>query len=391
MPTPSLNEMTAICLSAGTAQLLVALVFFLRSLRRAAPETGGAAPKVSVIVPCKGFSGRLKNAVQAFLRQDYPAGAEFIFVVPSASDPAYAGLGELLRGYAGTRLLVSNASPDACSEQILNMLCGVDNASPGAGVLVFADSDILVPPGWLSAMVRPLADPSAGAVTAPLVFLPKTGDLCANLRCVWEAAGIPYLDLLGCVAGASFSISRENFSALGVETAWRRSLNNDLSLARLVKKAGKRVVFAYGALPVSDEECRAAQLLRMLNKWMLYFRFYFPPVWVLGSVLTAVKFYAVYWSAARGYWAPAVILFAADTAYIYFCLRVLARLLPDGFSGRSGGRPPDLLPIAAACAPLLQLVYAVNIVNSCFASSLRWGGYTYRIRAGNKIEAEPLP
>lgn len=390
IPIPSSAEMIAACLAIGAIQLLVTLRFFIRARKSAAANGTRAALPVAVIVPCKGAPERLARNIGSILEQDYPAEAGFIFVVPSRTDPAWKVLPAILRGYpaVNTKLIVSDAVPVACGEHILNMLCGVANASQSAEALVFANNDIEVPPSWLINMTEPLRDPAVGAVTAPLIFLPGAACLCKTLRCAWEAVGIPYLDLTGCVAGASFSILKKNYSGLGIEELWRKSLSDDLALSRRLKKSGKTVRFAYRALPASEESCEPGPLLDMFNRWMVFFKFYFPRVWFPGAVLTAFKFYAVFWSASGHTWLPAALLFAMDSAHIYFTLCVLKFCRPGAFAGIHAPYAAVFPAIAALSAPLLQLVYAVNFISSAFAARVRWGGYTYRIRAWDRITVE---
>ena len=391
MLVPSFSEMTRLCLGVGTIQLVTALRFYFRvraDLRNS--EILPAVP-VSVIMPCKGSVEGLEENVGALVGQDYPAGAEFIFVAPSRNDPAYLRLRDILGKFPGakTKLLSSEAVPSRCSEQVLNMLCGVENASAGTDALVFVDSDLKVVPSWLANMTAPLSDPAVGVTTTPLLFLPSAWNICANLRCVWEALGIQYLDMMGCVVGHSFAISKKNFLGLGVGDVWKRSLNNDLSLTGRVRKAGLKVRFVYRALPTSAESCDPRRLLTMLNKWMLHFKFYFPLVWVMGALLTAFKLYAVFWSARYNSWRPLGILLGLDILHIFATLCILRACFGGRFKDRSEPFVGTFLFISALTAPLLQLTYAVNFANSFFTNRVRWGGYTYRINGPYDITVEP--
>jgi len=374
------------CLTVGTLQLFTGVRSLLRARARTAGPVKSSPRPAAVIIPCKGAREGLAGNAAALLGQDYPAGAEFIFVTPSRNDPAWDVLHKAISSNPGVKaeLTVSNAVPERCGEHILNKLHGLSSVSEKSEVLVFADSDVRVPPGWLALMTAPLEDPSVGAVTAPLVFLPgRITDICGNLRCAWEAAGIPYLDLGGCVTGASFSIRRKDFEGLGIREMWSRSLSDDLSLSAGLRKAGMSVRFAYGALPSSAEDCEPLPVLGMFNKWMTLFKFYSPMIWTAGAALTAFKLYAV----LRGFlglgWLPAAALFAADALYVYIALSAVLGRRPE----RTAGAAFPFISIIAAL--LLQPLYAANFLASLFSCRVRWGGYTYRVRGPERITVEP--
>ncbi len=391
MLVPSFGEMTRLSLGVGTIQLFTALRFYFRVRADLGTRETLPAVPVSVIMPCKGVVEDLEENVGALVGQEYPSRAEFIFVAPSQNDPAYIRLQAVVRKLPGAKikLLSSEAVPSRCSEQVLNMLCGVANVSAETEAFVFVDSDLKVAPSWLRNMTAPLSDPDVGVTTTPLLFLPSRRGVCENIRCVWEALGIQYLDMMGCVVGHSFAISKKNFSELGIEDIWKRSINNDLSLTGRVKEFKKKVRFVYRALPTSAERCDYPRLLTMLNKWMLHFKFYFPRVWVLGALLTAFKIYAVFWSAHYSSWRPLGILLGMDILQIFATLCILRACFRDRFKNTSEPFIGNFLFISALTAPLLQLTYAINFINSFFTSRVRWGGYTYHINGPYDITVEP--
>ncbi|HBB66252.1 MAG TPA: hypothetical protein DCZ93_02910 [Elusimicrobia bacterium] len=391
MPVPSYNEMLVFSLLVCVTQLAVLARFFLRlKWDSVKPRVAQAIP-VSVIIPCKGLSEELADNVAAFLEQDYPAGVEYVFVTPAESDPAFAYLTGLVRKYpsAKAKVLSSDAVPVSCSEQILNMLHGVRNADVKSRALVFVPCDVRVPAGWLGELVAPLADPAVGAATAPMLYQPDSGSLCKNLRCIWTALGIPYLELAGCVVGHSFAVLTKNFSAFGIEGAWSKAINDDLTFTRMVRKAGKKVVYAYRAFPTSGEKCGWRPLVGMFNKWMVHFKYYNPPIWAMGASLTIFKVYSVFRAVSCGDWLPLVILLAGDILHVYAALTLFQRYFGSRFFAADG---PALkhFPWMALTGPfLLQPVYAANFLVSCFSSTMRWGGYTYRIKGPWSISVSP--
>ena len=378
-----------VCLGIGLIQACAA-VRFLRGLGREAASPSARWPAVCVIVPCKGAAPDLAENLRALLRQSYPGAAEYVFVVPRADDPAHEALRPLVSGFQGrARVLVSGAAPRRCSEKCLNLLAGVAAAGPDCEVLLFADSDMRVRPDWMRRMVAPLSDPAAGVCTSAMLYIPEGFELSSWLRLAWMGWAIPWLEPMGCVTGQSLAVRREDFDALGVREAWGTTVSEDLTLAALCRKAGRRVLFVAGAMPVSRGPGGLRATLGLFNRWMTLLRVYDRRIWLAGLLLTALKWAAV----ARALQAPAArpllaLLAAADMAYLGAVLGGLRRHVPELF--RDGPaclrRAPSL---AAVAAPALWVVHAVNYAYSLVAPGIGWGGYTYELRGPAQVRAVP--
>ncbi|MDD5628857.1 MAG: glycosyltransferase, partial [Elusimicrobia bacterium] len=144
----------------GAAQLFFTLLFFLKLRRETSPKWEPYSPPVSVILPCRDDSATLPAAVAALLAQDYEGRAEFIFTTADAADPAHQRLRELLAKDPGrrARLVVSEVKPVRCAAKLANLLGALPHAAADSEVLLFADSDLVVPRDWLRRMVAPLQD-----------------------------------------------------------------------------------------------------------------------------------------------------------------------------------------------------------------------------------------
>lgn len=363
---------------------------FWRILRR--PKgPGGYAPPAAVLVACKGDRQGLEENVSSLLRQDYPGSIEYVFVAPSEADPAYGRIQRALAAFPGGRwrLLCSQARPTSCSEQNVNLLYALGRLAPETEVLLFADCDLRVEPTWAADLVGPLREESLGATTATVLYVPRRGGLPGLLRLLWIASGLPYFAALGCVSGQSFALRRALFESLGLAEIWSRTINMDLTVADRLHRAGKPVRFVPSAMPAWLEDCDAADVLRGFNKWMLHFRLYGPLVWVLACLVTAAKL-LICWRALvpRHHPGLASAMAALDVANAYWILRLVASRLPRLVEPLW---PPyrRCLALAAAAAPLLIPLYAVNLLSSAWPGTLRWGGYRYRIRGPLDIQVVP--
>ena len=387
MPWPNAADWTLACGALEACQLLTTLRFSARSRR--IPRREGPPPSVCVVIPCKGASPSHGALVASLARQRYDAPAEFLLVLAREDDPARAPLETLLAetGDPRLRLLVSGARPASCSEQILNLLHGLERARP-SDVVAFADSDLVLPDGWLQALTSPLGEPGVGASTAAMLYLPSRPGFFSLLRMAWELAGIPPLDLMGCVAGHSFALRRADFERLGVAALWRRCLSHDLSVSSLIRSAGLTTRWAVDAMPVCEEGCTARGLFGLFDKWLALFRVYQPRVWVLGALVTALKTWLLVFSIAGRHWPPLALLLGGDALNLALVAGLLRRELPEQFARLSASYRPAELFMALA-APLLLPVYIVNFAVSALTRSIVWGGYRYRIRGAQSISAAP--
>ncbi|MFA6093071.1 MAG: glycosyltransferase family 2 protein [Elusimicrobiota bacterium] len=364
---------------------------FLRGMRRRSPQ-GEAVPKkdgfpsVRVFIPCAGVSAELGPSVEALLSQDYAGLVEFVFITPSASDPAHEELSILLAGKPRARLLFSGVPARACSDKINNLLHGLKHSPRDSEIVAFTDSDLRVPPGWISALIAPLSDPSVAAATSAMRYRAHGGEspasrgtrtprspsspagLAARLRSAWMAAGVPYLAAFGVPCGQSLAFRRADFENWRIEALWSRSLLEDLALHSLLQSKG-RVVFVHEAMPSSEESADFPGFFNMTGRWLLAFRVYVPWMWAMGALVTVAKlfilFRALYPPGSRGL--LAVLLFS-DAAYLAALAAPGERLW------------------AVLLSPLLTGVYAWGFARSILTRKVRWAAYRYLLRGPQDVE-----
>ena len=382
------QELASACLTMGAMQFLTTGLF-RRKLRA---EFSGARsehhPPVSVIVPCKGTGRYIRRNVESMLAQDYPGRIEWIFVAPSASDPAHAALREILSAAIGRpRLLVSDAHPTRCSEKIQNVLCGIDHADAASHVLLLAEVDLHVGGDWARRLVAPLADPRVGVATTQMLYAPEDPGLAGFLRKVWMGFALSYEALFPFVMGQSYAIRRDDFVKLGVREAWAGSLSEDGTLDRLIRRAGLTVRFVGRSVPVSSESCSWPQLFAQLNRWVFIGKVYVRGTWLLCLALAAAKVWLLSRLLWTGNWGLLLWFWGLDMANLWAVFRTIDSFFADRLEDEHPAyhRRPIL---AALCAPLLLGLVAANFAASIFMRRTSWGGYIYRVRGPDAVEIE---
>lgn len=359
---------------------------------RAAPPWPSGAPPALVVFTCKGVGPGLRENAAAFLAQDYPGAVSYLYVVPKASDPAYAVLSEVAQAARGAdvRVLASEVEPVGCSGQAADLAWAAGRFPAASRLLVFADADCRVASDWLSAMCAPLADPAVGVSTSAALPVPRGWSLPGTLKMLWVAASLPFFSAAGLVCGQSMALRREDFERWGVAEAWKRCVGNDHVVARLAAAWDRRVRFVFSALPADREECTWASLWSVLNKWMTYTRVYAPGPWAAGFALCLFKSAAL---AAALVPRPQGALLAAvwgmDAAFLAFTVHWLSGLRPAVFAGFPLGRAGLCAAAVLGAAPVF-LVYLVNHLAS-LTSRVRWAGRVYRFRGPLDVDVEDGP
>ncbi|RHN53023.1 putative ceramide glucosyltransferase [Medicago truncatula] len=115
-------------------------------------------PKVTVIMPLKGFGEHNLHNWRTQLTSLYGGPLEFILVVESTEDPAYHSVSRLLsefevQGSVEARVIVAGLST-TCSQKIHNQLVGVETMDKDSKYVLFLDDDVSLHPGSIGALAR---------------------------------------------------------------------------------------------------------------------------------------------------------------------------------------------------------------------------------------------
>jgi cellulose synthase/poly-beta-1,6-N-acetylglucosamine synthase-like glycosyltransferase len=205
--------------------------------RKAAPDS----PKVSVIVPIHNEAERLTNLLRSLSGQDYSA-REYIFIDDRSEDASLGILEAFLPGLPESRIISIRENPGPNHKQYA-LAKGIQ-AAQGA-FLLFTDGDCEVPAGWISAMVKRMADPRTGAVLGP-VFKRSGGSGFFHLYQCFDHA-VRYMYLAGSTglgaAGGGFGnnliLRREALDAIGGYDSVPASPTEDAALISRIRSCSK--------------------------------------------------------------------------------------------------------------------------------------------------------
>jgi GT2 family glycosyltransferase len=213
-------------------------------------------PSVSVVIV--GYRSRryLDRCLTALLAQAYSGGFDVVFVDNASDD---GSLEHVRAAYPSVDAMASGANLGYAAGNNLGA------ARARGEVLVFLNPDTEVAPGWLYALVRPLAtDPGIGLTTSKIVLMdePETINACGNevslAGIAWcRGAGEPATAFtedadVAAVSGCSFAIRAELFRRLGGFDERFFMYLEDTDLSWRARVAGYRCRYVAGSVVTHD-------------------------------------------------------------------------------------------------------------------------------------------
>jgi ceramide glucosyltransferase len=236
--------------SATFLGLALAGVFRFRSDARkqlASIPDDAHLPPVSVLKPVHGLEAQLKENIESFFQQNYPA-YEVLFATDSATDPALEVIREVCARYPHipSRALVIEAQwPNPVVQAFHSM-----TEASAHEILVTTDSDVEVTPNYLREIVAPLIDRQVGMVTC--VYRGKNvagffSALTAIGMSVEMTAGVLVANLLEGMKfglGPTTVVRKDSLASIGGYAALKDYMAYDFSIGNLIAKAGYKVVLS---------------------------------------------------------------------------------------------------------------------------------------------------
>ncbi|HEV8523705.1 MAG TPA: bacteriohopanetetrol glucosamine biosynthesis glycosyltransferase HpnI [Terriglobales bacterium] len=367
----------------STIFLLLALAGAVRfrQRRRALSAAADYLPAVTVLKPVHGMEPCLRQSLESFFLQDYPA-FEIIFAARHVDDAALALARELLRKYPSVRVKIVVAGeppwPNAKVYSLVKMM-----AEASHDLLVISDSDVEVRRNYLCEVVQPFRDPQVGCVTCLYRGVP-VGGLWSRLEAlgmsVEFASGVLIADLLEGMKfalGPTMATRREALEKVGGFGAFADYCADDYLLGNRVAAAGYKVVLSGHVIDhiVLNRSLRASVVHQV--RWMKSTR-YSRPKGHLGSGLTFAMPFGLLGLASgaiMGSWGLGAALLAVAVAN---------RLLQALAIGWGVVRDHNALRFAWLY-PLRDLMGFALWVASYAGSKIWWRGERYRLEMGGKM------
>ena len=298
---------------------LVGAFRFHRAARRA--QAGQPAlsqmPPVSVLKPVHGAEAQLKENLESFFRQDYPA----YEILIAADEPDDAAL-EIAREVAGRypripcRILITGRAPwlnpPAYSFYRMTEVAAHD-------ILVTSDSDVEVAPDYLREVVAPLLDPKVGMVTCLYRGKNVAGwwsGMTAIGMSVEMTAGVLVANLLEGInfgLGPTIAVKKEAVAKIGGYEALGDYFANDYAIGNLIDRAGYPVVLSHHIIDHVVSQRNFRQMWNSQLRWATSTRHSRPKGHFGSGLIFAVPFGVLGFAVAAplGYASVGLALLAA--------------------------------------------------------------------------------
>lgn len=367
----------------STIFLLLALAAAVRFRRRARvlPAAADYFPAVTVLKPVHGMEPRLRQSLESFFLQDYPA-FEIVFGARHAEDAALAVARELILKYPQVRAkIVVAGEPPWPNAKVYSLVKMAAEASHD--LLVISDSDVEVEQHYLREVLQPFRDPQVGCVTCLYRGVPIRGlwsRLEALAMSVEFASGVLIADLLEGMKfalGPTMATRKAVLEKIGGLGAFADYCADDYLLGNRVAAAGYKVVLSGHVINHIVLNRSLLPSLAHQVRWMKSTR-YSRPRGHLGTGLTFAMPFGLLGLLAgvlSGSWALGAVLLAIALAN---------RLLQALAIGWGVVRDHNALRFAWLY-PLRDLMGFGLWVASYAGSKIWWRGERYRLEMGGKM------
>lgn len=367
--------LVALCCAAAVYALVAALAMpsARAQWRRPARGFGMAPPAVSVLKPLCGAEPRLFENLSTFCEQTHPR-YQLLFGVSSPNDPAIGVVRRLQAAYPRHDIeLVVDSRVHGGNLKVSNLINLAAHAVHP--LIVVADSDIAVEPGYLQAVIAPLADPGVGIVTclyhAKSVggFWTRVGALFIN---EWFAPSVRIAHGGGSRRfgfGATLALRAATLEATGGFEALKDCLADDYWLAEHTRALGLTTVLSEVVVATDVIEPDFASLWLRETRWLRTIRsinpggfaFLFVTFTTPWLVLAALLAYGL-----SGHGAPA----SAEVLRAAAALGALARV---GVHAR-GSRDVRTFCRDLPLVPLRDTLLVLQWLAATFGSHVTWRG-----------------
>jgi ceramide glucosyltransferase len=231
-------------------------------------------PRVTLLKPLCGLEDGLELALTSFLAQELTSPVQFVFGAARADDPALALARQIAATFPHCEVLfVGDDQQHGGNPKVSNL---INMAKSGlAEIVVISDSDVVIPPGALQAVVDALSAPGVGGVTSlyrgrPGVAGNRTQSFGAWYLDYWAlpmAALHARLGGLDVTYGPLTVVRGDVLERGGGLATLASQLCDDAALGRMVLASGFKLAFAPYVVETLVNDASAGALFAHELRW----------------------------------------------------------------------------------------------------------------------------
>ncbi|MBD3422294.1 MAG: glycosyltransferase [Chitinivibrionales bacterium] len=353
-------------------------------------------PTCAIIVPCKGLLDELETNISAYLNMEY-GDYKVYFAVEHEDDPAVQVINRVINGKPNAELVVAGLST-TCAQKNWNMLHAIERAGD-VEVYVFADADINPQTAWLKELILPLSVEKNAATTGFSWMYTNKGTLGEYNHLFFNN----FLYVIFCAAsfignvglwGGSMAIRRRDFEKMEVGKRWRQTAVDDLSLAEIIMKNGKRsVVVPTCITQTGDGHVMLKNSVLWIERQMMFLKMYHTHLWVLAmpliiAVMAILALFPV--AVVTSLFSTKTFIQLGGGASLAFIIADVVASATYYFMGKTQKFSRFMI-----MEPILRFMHLFSLARTMFTNTITWSGVKYRLKVstGEVVEVvrPPLP
>lgn len=277
--------------ASGCVYLLASATMIVRFFRANDPIPSSHAA-VSILKPLCGVEPRLTENLATFLQQDHAGPIQLLCGVGRADDPAVAAVEALRCQFPNSRIdLIVDPTPHGANAKIANLINM--EGTIAHDVVVLSDSDMAVPPHYLSALTHALDQPKTGVVTClysgrgDAGLWSRLGAMGLSYRFLPDAVFATVAGQLGdACMGSTIALHRGTLAAIGGFSRFSDVLADDHAIGQAARARGLSIVIPPILLTHASSETSFPALWRHELRWAATVRTVTPGAAYAGSIVT---------------------------------------------------------------------------------------------------------
>jgi ceramide glucosyltransferase len=353
-----------------------------RFFAAAQPPAAVFLPPVSILRPIHGLDRETYRNYASFCNQEYPE-FDMLFCVSDQADPAIPVINKVIENFPerSIRLLIGS-EPLGASDKV-NKLCRMAKEARHE-LLVVADSDVRVEPGFLRAIVAPFSDPTLGGATclyrgitdgslAPdLEALGNSTDFAPSVLAARMLGGIDFM------LGAVMATTKTRLAEIGGFESLVDLFSDDYELGNRISKCGYRIELSRSPVSIVYPHEPLSQAVRHQTRWNASIR-HSRPWGHFGLIFTQGLAWTILAAAIAPY---AWMKFAYVAAYVVLRATLAWTVGVSGMHDELARRRIWILP-------LRDLLAFSAWVSSFFPQRIDWRGEQFYVRHRRLIRVSP--
>ena len=332
-------------------------------------------PGVTILKPLYGAEPGLAENLASFCRQDYPGPIQMVCGIQDPADPACEVVKQLAATEKNVEIdLVCNSAQHGQNRKISNLINMMSTARHE--VIVLADSDMRVTPGYLLDIAATLEAPGVGAVTCLYRGLPgsnlwsRLAAMNIDQRFLPNVLAGLHLGLARPCFGSTIAMTAKTLKSIGGFEAFKDQLADDYLMGEAVRNLGLEVAIPAIVIGHTCTEASFSDLWAHELRWARTIRLV-DPAGYAGSVITHPVPFALLALAFGGVTIWGVAILSVGSVLLALAARALIPLqLPDIDGGLKGSL--WLLPVR-------ELLSFAIFAASFLPLPVRWRGHSYDV------------